>query len=88
MKEVFCLKQHNYPTRNRKQNLFYLNPWTVSYGIETCVYKASQRWGNAPNNIQEVKVISTFDRNINYCESISNYIQPLQAACHKFVFIP
>ena len=69
MKEVFCLKEHNYPTR--KQNLFYPNPRTVSYGIKTFGYKTSQIWGNILKDIQEVEDISTFKRNIiNYCESI------------------
>ena len=76
-KEVFCLKEHNYPTR--KQNLFYPHPRTVSYGIETFGYKASQIWRNVPKDIQQVEDISTFKRNIfNYCE-ICMQLQPLQA---------
>ena len=51
MKEVFFLKEHNYSTR--KQNLFYPNPRTVSYGIETLGYKASEIWGNIPKDIQD-----------------------------------
>ena len=71
MKEVFCLKEHNYPTR--KQNLFYPNPRSVSNGIENFGYKASQIWGNIPKDIREVEDTSTFKRNIiNYCESIGN----------------
>jgi hypothetical protein len=40
MKEVFCLKQLNYPLRN--QSLAYPNPSTVSYGLGTFSYKGSQ----------------------------------------------
>ena len=71
MKEVFCFKEQNYPTR--KQNLFYPNTRTVSYGIKSFGYKPRQIWGNIPKDIQEVEDIFTFKRNImNYCESICN----------------
>ena len=40
MKEVFSLKQSNYPLRN--QGMAYPNPRTVSYGLETFGYKGSQ----------------------------------------------
>ena len=47
MDEIFCVKQHNYPTRN--QNLVYKNPRTVSYGLET---KACQIWNSIPQEIR------------------------------------
>ena len=51
MKEIFYLKQHEYPTRN--QQIVYPTPRTVSYGLETFGYKASQLWSNIPNEIQQ-----------------------------------
>jgi len=71
MKEVFCVKEHRFFTR--KQNLTYPNPRTVSYGIETFGYKASQIWQNIPSDIQQLDDISIFKKNItNYCENICN----------------
>ena len=71
MKEVFCVKKHNIFTR--KQNLTYPNPRTVSYGIETFGYKASQIWRNIPSDIQQIEDIFIFKKNItNYCENICN----------------
>ena len=51
MKEIFSLKTHNYPIRT--QNLNYLNPRTVSYGVESFGYKGSQIWKRIPKEIQE-----------------------------------
>ena len=71
MKEVFCVKEHNIFTR--KQNLTYPNPRTVSYGVETFGYKASQIWRNIPCDIQQIEDIFTFKKHItNYCENICN----------------
>ena len=71
MKEVFCVKEHKFFTR--KQNLTYPNPRTVSYGVETFGYKASQIWRNIPNDIQQIENISIFKNKItNYCENICN----------------
>ena len=70
-KEVFCVKEHNIFTR--KQNLTYPNPRTVSYGIETFGYKASQIWRNIPRDIQQIEDFFTFKKKItNYCENICN----------------
>ena len=38
-KEIFSLKPHNYPLRS--QNLVYPNPRSVSYGLESFVYKVA-----------------------------------------------
>ena len=56
MKEIFSLKPHNYPLRT--QNLVYPNPRTVSYGLESFGYKASQIWKNIPIEIQKSEDIS------------------------------
>ena len=56
MKEIFSLKPHNYPLS--MQNLVYPNPRTVSYGLESFGYKASQIWKNIPIEIQKSEDIS------------------------------
>ena len=63
MKEIFYLKQHDYPTRN--QQIVYPNPRTVSYGLETFGYKASQLWSNIPNEIQQATDVPTFKNYIS-----------------------
>ena len=69
MKEIFYLKQHNYPTR--KQNLVYPNPRTVCYGLETFGYKASQLWSKIPKEIQQDKDVPTFKNYISkHCGNI------------------
>ena len=71
MKEIFCLKQQNYHTR--KQNLVYPIPRTVSYGLETFGYKASQLWRNIPEKIQQAEVVSSFKINVvTQCKNICN----------------
>ena len=50
MKEVFHLKQQNFPFRN--QSLFYPNPRSVTHGLETFGYRGSQIWHNLPRKIQ------------------------------------
>ena len=57
MKEIFSLKPHNYPLRT--QNLVYRNPRTVSYGLESFGYKASQIWKNIPIEIQKSEDIGS-----------------------------
>ena len=54
--EIFSLKPHNYPLRT--QYLVYPNPRTVSYGLESFGYKASQIWKNIPIEIQKSADIS------------------------------
>ena len=69
MKEIFCLHQHNYPTRC--QNLVYPNPRTVMYGLESFGYKASQLWNSIPRKFQEANDVSTFKSyNSKYCGKI------------------
>ena len=63
MDDIFCVKQHNYPTRN--QNLVYPNPWTVSYGLGTLGYKACQIWNSIPQEIKIDKDIATFKSSIS-----------------------
>ena len=81
MKEIFYLKQHDYPTRN--QQIVYPNPRTVSYGLETFGYKASQIWSKIPNEIQATDVptfknyISKQSENICNCNLCKPYIAGL-----------
>ena len=63
MREIFCLKRHNYPTRN--QNLTYPNPHSVIYGLESFGYKATQLWNAIPREIQESNNMTTFKRYIS-----------------------
>ena len=63
MDEIFCVEQHNYPTRN--QNLIYPNPRTVSYGLETLGYKACQIWKSIPQEIKIAKDIATFKSSVS-----------------------
>ena len=60
MKEIFYLKQHNHHMRSTL--LEYQNPSTVTYGLESFGYKATQLWNSIPREIQEVKDVSTFKR--------------------------
>ena len=60
MKEIFCLKQYNYHMRNK--SLDYENPRTVTYGLQTFEYKATQLWNSIPREIQEANDICTFTR--------------------------
>ena len=70
MKEIFRPVNHNYNTR--RDNLYFLNPRTVSYGLETFGYRANQIWNSIPNEIKSVKDIDTFKillakNNANLC---------------------
>ena len=60
MKELFCLKQHSYSSRSDK--LSYPNPRTVTYGLESFGYKATQLWGSIPNDIQNTEDINVFKK--------------------------
>ena len=79
MNEIFYLKEHNYSTR--KQNLVYPNPHTVTYGLESFGYKASQIWSKIPHEIQEGNVtifkskISKHCRHICNCNLCKSYIE-------------
>ena len=71
MNEIFYLKDLNYTTR--KQNLVYPNPRTVSYGLESFGYKASQLWSKIPYEIQHANNITTFKNEIpKHCANICN----------------
>ena len=70
MKEIFCLKDHNYPTR--KKNLVYPTPHTVSYGLETFGYKASQIWSKIPYEIQQDNVTIFKNKISKHCKNICN----------------
>ena len=58
MKEIFSMKKHNYPMR--KQPHEYPNRRTVTYGLESFGYKASQIWNSIPSNIQETDFLCSF----------------------------
>ena len=63
MKEIFCLKEHNYSTR--RQQLSCEKPSTVTHGLESFKYKAGQIWRSLPREIQESDRTSI----INYINS-------------------
>ena len=50
MNEIFSLKEHNYSTR--KQIMNCITPSTVTYGLESFGYKATQIWNSIPSEIQ------------------------------------
>ena len=50
MKEIFTLKEHKYSTR--RQNLQSKIPRTVTYGLESFGFKATQIWNAIPKDIQ------------------------------------
>ena len=69
--EIFYIKDINYNTR--KQNLAYPNPRTVSYGLESFGYKASQLWSKIPYEIKHANNIATFKSEIpKHCANICN----------------
>ena len=57
MKEIFHLKQQNYPFQN--QSLFYPNPHFVTHGLETFGYRGSQIWHKVPREIQVCANVTT-----------------------------
>ena len=71
MHDVFSVKGHNFSTRT--QNLAYPNPRTISYGVETFGYKASQIWSKIPRDIQQIEDISMFKNSVSVsCKNICN----------------
>ena len=71
MKEIFYLKEHHYNTRN--QGLVYPNPRSVTYGLESFGYKATQLWNNIPYKIKQADNITTFKDEISkHCVNICN----------------
>ena len=60
MKNIFSQGKHNYTTRN--EQLSYPNPRTVTYGLESFGYKATQIWRCIPQNIQNNRNINTFKK--------------------------
>ena len=81
MNEIFYLKEHNYSTRI--QNLVYPNPRTVSYGLDTFGYKATQLWNKIPDEIKQTNItnfkneIPKYCKNICNCDLCKSYIQNL-----------
>ena len=81
MKEIFQLKELNYSTRI--QNLVYPNPRTVSYGLESFGYKATQLWNKIPHEMKQSNItnfkneIPKHCRNICNCNLCKSYIQNL-----------
>ena len=71
MNEIFHAKELTYNTR--KQNLAYPNPHTVSYGLESFGYKATQIWNKIPYEMLQVNNITTFKGEISkHCKNICN----------------
>ena len=69
MKEIFSIKQHKYCSR--RQHLQYQNPRTVTYGLETFGYQASQIWNSIPREIQESNDVANLKNYIkNNCSTI------------------
>ena len=60
MNDIFCLCKHNYPNRN--EQLSHPNPRTVTYGLESFGYKATQIWKNIPYDIQKTPNINAFKK--------------------------
>ena len=81
MKEMFCLKEHNYSTR--RQQLSSEKPSTVTYGLESFKYKAGQIWRSLPREIQEsdrtsiINYINSHFRAICNCNLCKPYIPHL-----------
>ena len=72
MKDLFHLKQQKYLFRN--QSLFYPNPSSVTYGLETFGYRGSQIWHNLPREIQVCTDLTTFKNYIlKNCKNICRY---------------
>ena len=78
MKNIFCPVSHGYYTRN--QNLAYPNPKSVSYGLDTFVYRGNEIW-NLPNEIKSAKDLKTFkillcanDTNLCSCNLCKSYL--------------
>ena len=67
--------------RNGKYVLVYLNPRTVTYGLETSDYKASQLWKNIPEEIQQDEDVCTLAfkhfENICNCNPCKPYVANL-----------
>ena len=57
MNDIFELSNHNYYTR--RQRLTYPKPHTVTYGLESFGYRASQIWSSIPREIQNTENISS-----------------------------
>ena len=69
MKDIFCLKSHNYHTR--KQQLKYPNPRTVTYGLQSFGYRATQCWESLPNDTREASDLKQFKTNVfKHCSNI------------------
>ena len=81
MKEIFCLKEHNYSTR--RQQLSSEKPSTVTYGLESFKYKAGQIWRSLPREIQEsdrtsiINYINSHFRAICNCNLCKHHIPHL-----------
>ena len=68
MKDIFSHGKHDYTTRN--EYLSHPNPRTVTYGLESFGYKATQIWRLIPNDIQNNPDINAFKKYIS--ENCSN----------------
>ena len=63
MKDIFCLGTKNRHTRT--EQLSHPNPRTVTYGLESFGYKASQIWRYIPNEIKNNPNINGFKKYIS-----------------------
>ena len=71
MKDIFSTKQHKY--FSRRQHLEYQKPCTVTYGLESFGYKASQIWNSIPREILESNDVTNLKNYIkNHCSTICN----------------
>ena len=71
MKDIFCLDKQNYNTRN--EQLSHPNPRTVTYGLESFGYKATQIWRSIPHDIQNNPNINAFKEYISKnCNKLCN----------------
>ena len=79
MKNICCPTQHNYITRNKC--FAHPNPRTVTYGIESFGYKATNIWNSIPCEIQAASDVTSFitllseiKSKLCHCNLCKNYV--------------
>ena len=60
MKDIFHLRKQNYATRN--EQICHPNPRTITYGLESFGYKATQIWRSIPYDIRNNPNINAFKK--------------------------
>ena len=70
MKDIFHLRKQNYATRN--EQICHPNPRTVTYGLESFGYKATQIWRSIPYDIRNNPNINAFKNTL--LKIVVNYV--------------